>query len=110
MPTIDSTRSMPRPPSLRRAVRCAETSACDCSSSRRSPSGSSLDSNSPEPDHTSKLSVAPSTAKNRRLVSMRSYPDVGDLANHQNSDDLRNDRVGKKFAADRVGPEQPHVL
>src|SRR5579884_1929061 len=103
-------RSRP-PEALRRVVRCATTRACDCSSSRRSPSGSSWFWKSSMPLHSRSDRVAPAARKNRRLVSMgASYFDVRDLADDQNADDLRDDGVGEEFAAERIGPEQADVL
>src|SRR5689334_19496019 len=102
---------MPLPPSLRRGVRCDETSACVCNSSSRSPSGSSWSPKISVPDHSSRLSVPPNSRKNKRLVSMcSSYSNVRDLPNDENPDDLGNDRVREKLAPGRVGPQQTDVL
>src|SRR5947209_2550232 len=99
------------PPVGRRAVRAATTMAFDCSSSRRSPSGSSWFLNSSVTHHTSVAMVANANRKNTEEVStISSHPDIGDLADHQNAHALRNDGVGQKFAAGRIGIQQPDVL
>src|SRR5215472_3352207 len=111
VPMRYSRRSRPVPELLRRVVtRELTTSACDCSPSNRSPSGSSWVRNTSTLVHTSRLSVAPVNRKKRMLVTMPSYLDVGDLADHQNAHDLRTDRVREKLAAHRIGPQQPHIL
>src|SRR5882672_1448912 len=107
-----STRSMPVPPVLRRVVRAAVTIACDCSPSRRSASGSSwLVKNSSKPVHSSRLSVAPTRMKKIRFTIIdSSYLDVRDLANDQNPDDLRTNRISEEFAARGIGPQKTDVL
>src|SRR5690348_14771146 len=102
---------MPVPPRLRRVARAAATSACDCSSSRRSPSGSSWFWNSSTPLQNSRLSVAPTATKKNRFSSIgASHPDIRDLPNHQNADDLGDDRIGEELAPDGVRPQQADVF
>src|ERR1035437_273066 len=85
--------------------------ACDCSASRRSPSGSSWLRKSSAPVQISRLMVAPVNRKKSRSVSMRSsYPDVGDPADDEDAHDLRNNGVGEKLAAGGVGPQRPDVV
>src|SRR4051812_18723058 len=82
-----------------------------CSSSRRSPSGSSCALKSSMPLHSSRQSVPPAIRKNNRFITMRSsYADIRDLPDHQNADDLGNNGIREKLGAGGIGPEQAHVL
>src|SRR5215472_12390464 len=103
-------RSRP-PDALRRVVFCATTSACDCNSSRRSPRGSSWCWKISKPLQRRSERVAPAARKNRILVSIgASYLDIRHFPDHQDTDDLRTDRIREEFRPDRIGPEQPDIL
>src|SRR5436190_5021082 len=99
------------PPVGRRGAREATTIALDCSSSRRSLSGSSWFLNISIRHHMMVAMVAKASRKNIAEVStITSHPDIGDLADHQNAHTFGNDGVGQKLAARGIGVQQPDVL
>src|SRR5260370_14812203 len=107
-------RSSPCADFFRRVARAATTIACDCNPSKRSLNGSSSAPKSSNAVPKSKLSVAPVNRKRSRsftiIISLSSYLDVCQLANHQNAHDLRTDRIREEFDAHRIRPQYPHIF
>src|SRR6185436_306075 len=103
-------RSLPVPAPLRRTVRVVAAMACDCSSSSRSPSGSSWLRNSSKPNQRIRVRVPPAIRKKSTLASIRSHANVGEPPDYQDAYDLGNDGVGEELGTDRVGPQQADVF
>src|ERR1700722_5956919 len=81
-----------------------------CNSARRSANGSSGGRRISPPAQTSVMIVMNASRKKIRPVNINSELDVRHLADHQDADAFRDNRISQKFISHRILPEQMDIF